>query len=167
MSGNYQPGSGLEPPVDENVSFAEDWDEFRDQITDLWRTLSRKVNDKERAFYPDRLELTNSQKFFTAGNPQKYREAFRKVFNIGAIATGATLNNDSTAHGITRIGEFTRIYGVCTTDVVDYRPIPYSSVTAANLGIELNVTATNVVIINGAAAPNITSGIVVIEYVKT
>jgi len=159
----FAPVNALQPPLDENVSFPSEWEKFHEQITRRYRDVTRAVNDKERAFYPIETEILNSQNWFNTNNTQQYRSAFRKVFNFGAIATGATLN---ITHAITDITIITRLYGTCISDIIDYRPIPYSSVTAANLGIELVMTSTTISIINGAAAPNITSGIIVVEFLK-
>ena len=76
---------------------------------------------------------------------------------------GAALN---IAHGITNFVELTALYGTCITAVVDYRPIPFVSVAAANQGIQVLLAGANITITNGAAAPNITSGIIIAEYLK-
>jgi len=159
----FSPQGTLEPALPENVSFAEEWKQFHQQWTELYRKVSIKVNSKERAIYPLELEIVNDQQFFTVGNPRTYRSVFRKSFNIGAIAAGATLN---TAHGITNMTSFTKIEGTCVTATPDYRPLPYSSPVALNQNILLSVTAANIVIINGAGNPNIVSGTVILEYVK-
>lgn len=95
------------------------------------------------------------------------RQSYRKFFRFGAIAAGATLN---IVHDILELDEFTTIYGTCETDTPDFRPINYASATLVTDQIELNVTntavLTNINIINGATAPNIVRGIVVVEYLK-
>jgi len=159
----FSPPNTLEPALPENVSFAPEWEQFHEQWTNLYRKVAYKVNGKERAIYPLGLEIVNDQRFFTVGDPQKYREAFRKVFNIGAVAAGATVN---TPHGITNMTSFTKIEGTAVTVVPDYRPLPFSSPIALNQNIWLSVTAIDVVIVNGAGSPNITSAIVVLEYLK-
>ena len=159
----FSPPNTLEAALPENLSFAESWEEFHEQFTNLYRKVSVKVNGKERGVYPLALEILNDQQFFSIGNTRAYRSVFRKVFNFGAIAAGAALN---VVHGITNIVEFTRIYGTATTNVVDYRPLPFNSVIAANQGVQLVITAANIVVLNGAAAPPITSGIIVVEYLK-
>ena len=88
---------------------------------------------------------------------------FRLVVPFGAIATGATL---SITHNIQSLVQFTHIYGTCITAVPDFRPIPYASATLVTNQIEVKVTPTQVVIINGATAPNIASGMIVLEYLK-
>jgi len=157
----FAPQNAFEPPLPETLDMAEEFEAFRRQFMPLYETVATKINQKDRGFYP-LTEILNDQRFFST-DPQVYRNVFRKVFSIGAVAAGATLN---TAHGITGFVELTRLYGTVITATVDYRPVPYASVTAANQGIELNLTGANIVLINGAAAPNITSGILVCEYLK-
>jgi hypothetical protein len=159
----YQPQYTLETPLEENISFAEEFPEFLIQITKVYRDIALKVNNKERAFYPSNLEIMNDQQFFTTGNPQSYRRVFRKVFSFGAIAAGATLN---IAHGITGITVFTRIYGTTITAVPDDRPLPYVDAIAVTNQTSVLRNGINIVIVNGATAPNITSGICVVEFLK-
>jgi hypothetical protein len=144
-----------------NQTFSEDDEQFLIQITNRDRDIARYLNLREIGVFDLTENLTGQQ--FPGATPQVKRQTFRKVFEIGAIAAGAT---STTAHGITGITSFTNIYGTAVTAVVDYRPIPYSSVTAVNQQIEIKVDSTNITIINGAAAPNITSAIVVLEYLK-
>lgn len=129
----------------------------------LKRTLedhARFINRKDTGSYDLVEQLINQQYFGTT--PQQKRQVYRKVFSFGAIGVGATLN---IVHNITQVTIYTRVYGCCIT-AADFRPIPYVSVAAANQGIELRVNAANIVIINGAAAPAINSGIIVLEFLK-
>jgi len=87
---------------------------------------------------------------------------FRTVFSFGAIVAGATL---TVAHGITGLVLPVHIYGVATTSVPDWRPIP-SAPTSGNDYIFVSVDPTNYNIKNGAGSPNITGGTLVIEYLK-
>jgi len=136
-----------------------------EQLRILLNTINQKtasaVNLKDTGIYQT-IEQVNSQTFFNTVNPQQVRNAFRKCFVVPAIATGAT---GTINHGITGMTIFTRIYGTCITDVIDYRPIPYSAITTTD-NIEMNVTSTQIVIANGSTSPNITDGIVVLEYLK-
>jgi len=159
----FSPPSTLEAALPENINFAEDYEQFLEQWTNLYRKLAVKVNGKERAIYPLEQEILNDQLFFTAGDSRTFRSVFRKVFNFGAIAAGAVLN---IPHGIAVITQVTRLYGNCITAVPDDRPIPFTSVVAANQGIQILRNGINIVITNGAAAPNIASGTVVIEFLK-
>ena len=159
----FSPPNTLEPALPENINFAENYEQFLEQWTNLYRKLAIKVNGKERAIYPLGLEILNDQSFFTAGDPRTFRSVFRRVYNFGALAAGGVLN---IPHGIAAFTAFTRIYGTCITNVVDYRPIPYVSVAAANQGIQVEIAGINIVISNGGAAAPITSGLIVLEFLK-
>jgi len=145
------------------IQLPKEQNEVNSLFAERHRQIAGVVNLKENAQYEDR-ELLTGQQWFTTGNNQTKRYTYRRCFEFGAIAAGATLN---IAHGLVGIALYTRIYGTCITNVPDNRPIPYVSVAATNQQIEMNVTAANIVIINGAAAPPITSGIAVVEYIKT
>jgi len=159
----FSPPSTLEPALPENINFAENYEQFLEQWTNLYRKVAIKVNGKERAIYPLELEILNDQSFFTAGDPRTFRNGFRKVYNFGALAAGGVLNIPHDAV----FTQMTRLYGTCITNVVDYRPIPYMSVAAANQGIQVEILGINIVITNGAAAAPLTSGMIVFEYLKT
>lgn len=158
----FNPVNSIAPYLQTSVFLPEQFDEFRVKLLALYRDIASNVNIRQLGVY-DIQEFLTGEQWFTSGNPQVKRQTYRTVYSIGAIAAGAT---STTAHGITGITAFTHIYGTAVTAIVDYRPIPYASVTAVNQQIELKVDATNITIINGAGAPNITSCIVVLEYLK-
>lgn len=158
----FSPNNTIAPFLQTSVYFPDDFEEFRVKFLEFYRDIANVVNVHQIGIF-DLEEFLAGEQWFSTTSTQVKRQTFRKTFNLGAIAAGATL---TTAHGIGTFTAFTHIYGTCITDVVDYRPIPYSSVTAVNQQIEIKVTATNIVIMNGAAAPNITSAIVVLEYLK-
>lgn len=125
-------------------------------------TIAYCVNAKTNGIF-EVTETQNGEQFFSlTSDLSKKRYVFRKCFTIPVIAAGAT---GTIVHGITGFKLFSRIYGVCSTALDDFRPIPYASVTA-NANIEINVTQTSIVINNGAASPNITGGTVILEYFK-
>lgn len=158
----FSPGNSIGPFLQTSFFFPEEFPAFRFKMLPLYTQIANCVNTRQIGIFSLQEFLTGEQ-WDTSGNPQLKKQPYRQVFYIGAIATGAT---STTAHGITGITSFTHIYGTCVTDVVDYRPIPYASATAVNQQLELKVDATNITIISGAAAPNITSAIVVLEYLK-
>lgn len=158
----FNPASSIAPYLQTSVFFPEDFDEFRVKFLQLYRDISNNVNVRQIGIF-DLQEFLTGERWFTSGNPQVKRQTYRTVYSIGAIAAGAT---SMTAHGLTGITAFTHIYGTAITAVVDYRPIPYASATAVNQQIELKIDATNITIINGAGAPNITSAIIILEYLK-
>lgn len=146
----------------ENETFPKEWEKFWNQYSSFYPKLAKASNSKDIGTY-ELTEILNGQKFYGA-NPQVKRDVYRKCFAFGAIAAGATLN---IAHGVANITNITRLYGTCTTVVVDQRPIPFADITLITNQIMLVLNGANIVIVNGATAPNITNGIVVLECVKT
>lgn len=158
----YNPVNALSPFLQTSTWFPEDFEQFRIKFLQIYRDISSNVNIRGIGTF-DLQETLAGEQWFTVGDPQKKRQTFRRVYQIGAIAAGAT---STTAHGLTNVTAYTHIYGTAVTAAPDNRPIPYASVTAVNQQIEMNVTAVNIVISNGAAAPSITSAIVVLEFLK-
>ncbi len=134
--------------------------------TNVYTNISNAVNNREISMYPLQ-PIVSGQRFFDPNNPQNQRFGFRSVYQLGAVASGATA---TIAHNIPgTIGPvvtttFTDIYGTCITDIPDYRPLPYTDETNVTNQISIKVVGANIVIGNGATAPNITSGIIVLEY---
>lgn len=128
--------------------------------------LANAVNIRDISLY-DLVEVINGQQFFDTTSQQKKRIAFRKVFNIGAVGSGATVD---TPTGITGVTTFTRIYGVGQVSTTQWRPIPYVSTAAVNQQVSIEVLdiagVQNIEIVSGAAATAFTNVIVVLEYLK-
>lgn len=158
----FLPSNSLGNFLDPTIFLSDEPKQFSYQMREAYYNIADTVNSREISYYPLQ-EILCGQFFFTSGNPLKFRSIFRKTFEIPATAAGATTN---IAHGITGLQELTHIFGTLITDVVDYRPLPYASEAAANQSTSVKVVGANIVIINGAAAPNITSGIVVVEFTK-
>lgn len=159
---SFSPSNAIAPYLQTSTYFPEDFESFRIKFLEVYRNISYATNSRGIAVF-DLEEFLTGEQWFSAGDPQKKRQTFRKIYSIGAIAAGATLN---TAHGLTNVTAFTKIIGTAITAVVDYRPIPFASATAVNEQIEIRADATNIIIVNGAAAPNITSALVILEYLK-
>ena len=155
-------------PITENTLlntsevFQNDPKQFNIQLTNLYTRIANSANLKEIALYPT-CEILNGQQWYDLTDTDGMRQAFRQVFTFTTISAGATL---TIAHGIAAFTMITALYGAVVTAVVDYRPIPYVSATAVTAQVEIKVDTTNIYIINGSTAPNITSGFVVIEYLK-
>lgn len=147
--------------IAENQPFPKEWEKFWNQYVAFYPKLAKASNSKDIGIY-ELTEILNGQKFFGA-TPQVKRDVYRKCFAFGAIAAGATLN---IAHGVANLTNLTRLYGTCVTAVVDYRPIPFVDITLITNQIMVLLAGANIVIVNGATAPNITSGICVVEYIK-
>ena len=159
----FNPVNSLGPFLNSSTYFPENFEEFRIRFIELYSQIAQMVNVRDSGIYNEREFLT-SQTWSTSGDPQKPRYTYRKIFFIGSIAAGAT---STTAHGLTNVTAYTRIYGTAITAAPDNRPIPYASATVVTDQIEINTDGTNINIINGATAPAITSGIVVLEFLKS
>lgn len=120
--------------------------------------LALALNFKTNGIFETTETQNGDQYFGVAPEQRKKRFAFRKVFSIDPTA----LTFD---HGITGATQFTHIYGVINT-ASDSRPLPYVDVVNVTNQTALRVTATQVIITNGATATAITGGIVVLEYLK-
>ena len=158
----YGPSNSDSPQLPIEFQLPDDQDYWGETISERHRLISDVVNIKENGQY-ENTEILSGQNWFTVNDNQNKRTVFRQVYILPAIAAGAT---HTQAHNISSISLFTRMYGTCITDVVDYRPIPFTDTTAANLQISLRVVGANIEVINGAAAAPITSGIIVLEYIK-
>ncbi|NGX57249.1 MAG: hypothetical protein K940chlam3_00135 [Chlamydiae bacterium] len=133
-------------------------------LTEHLKKVNAAVNDKDIAQYVEQ-EILNGQKFFTPNESGKFRDAFRKVINFGALPD---TTSNSIPHGITVDANtvFTRVYAVASDTVnFTYIPIPYASPTDAN-NIELSVDSTSITITTGNDRSAYTTTYVILEYVK-
>lgn len=140
---------------------------LQDILSLIYKRLARAVNTKEGSLF-DLYERGNFQQYYTVGQPFVYRNVYRMVFDMvdlngGSIAPGATV---AFAHGITGITQTTDIYGSATNSTPRYLPLPYVSATTLTNQIEIYLTATQVVLVNGATQSALTSASIVAEYVK-
>lgn len=152
-----------------SVELPPNYNEFSPMMTLLYKRMVNAINSKEGSIF-SLQELGNFQQYFTLTNPQSFRNVYRKVFDMvssngGPIAPGATV---TVAHNITGINACTHIYGSATNSAapVHYLPLPYVSTIALNQQVEIYLTPTNVVVINGAGQSALTQCYVVAEYVK-
>lgn len=139
--------------------FPQEWALLEPQLSKSWFDLASAVNARTIGIY-ETFQAVNGDRWFNPVAPADRRQSYRKVFPIGAIAAGVT---STTAHGIKGFTAFNRIYGTAQT-AGDFRPVPYASATAVNNNIEIKVSLTDIIIINGAGAPNILGVLVVLEY---
>lgn len=159
----FAPSNTESPFLPISLSYPSEPTELAYVLTKEHTEIATRLNLREIAIY-DLTQNVSGQQWFTSGNPQVKRLGFRMIIELGAIAAGAT---STTAHGLTGNPlNFTYIGGTCITATPTYLPIPYASVTALNQQIEVYCDATNLYVINGAGAANITSAIIVLEYLK-
>lgn len=141
----------------------DDENQLQVKMSNLHTDIANCVNIREIGLYEQNTELLTGQQYSYPGTNQTKNYVFRKVFYFGAIAPGATL---TVAHGINEFTVFTNIYGTIIVNIPEFRPLPYVSATLITDQVGVSVTPINYVITNGATAPAITSGTLVLEYLK-
>lgn len=145
------------------VPFLRTSREFPSDMEDLVLELNRSyidianaVNNRTISSFSTNRAVITGENYFINRNIKQ--QALRQVYNITAAG--------SVPHGIetTRIGTFSRIYGVFT-DGTNWYPLPYVDTVSATNQISLSLTPTNIVITaGGGTPPTISSGFVVLEW---
>lgn len=162
---SFLPVNSEAPYLPTTQVFPEDESQRLIVLTENYSSLARGINQRTIGNFSTE-EVVTGNKYFDPSNFQITRGSYRKSFELAATAAGATTN---IAHGITGVNSaitFVEIGGNCLTATPDNRPIPYTSVSALTAGIEIKVDGTNIVVTNGSTAPNITSGLITLEYLK-
>jgi hypothetical protein len=147
--------------------------EFKELLVRLYQnigSISQVINNKDTGVYHTD-EFLCGQIYFPnpnpiAGQPNDFRQVYRKVVNFGALLDTAT---KTMAHDITITPGlfFTRIYGITKDPVANiWLPLPYSSPGALGNAIELNVNGANITVITGSNRTAYTQTYIVLEYLK-
>ena len=139
-----------------NQVYSNDQDQRLLQHTKVQSDNSRYINLREIALYQT-VETITGQQWFNPTNAQVPRYGFRAVYPF----TSATLTFN---HNLSNFTIFTFIGGGFT-DGTNFYPLPYVSTTAANQ-VGVHVTPTQIVITVGGGAPSVSSGVIVLEYLK-
>jgi hypothetical protein len=138
-------------------NFQQDEEELKLLLATTYNQLATSLNLKINGIF-DVVEFQTGSQYNDPADIRSNRFSFRKMFYIDPAAL--TFN-----HGITDAVLYTAIYGTLVT-AGDFRPLPYVDVVNVINQTGISVTATQVIISNGAGAPAITGGIVVLEYLK-
>ena len=153
-----------------SMDFPDDPVKFKEILTLLYKRIANAVNTKEGGLF-SLAEQFDFQQYFIQGNPNNFRNVYRKTFDMvnlngGPIAPGATV---TFAHNINGIVDPTHIYGAATnSDVpVKYIPLNYVSTTLITDQVQIYLDPTNVTLINGATQSALTQAYIVAEYLKT
>ena len=161
----FGPSNTQGPFLPINQTFSEEEDQRLIQMTNRDRDIARYVNIRQIGIYDLNENPTGQQ--FPGATPQQKKQSFRIVIQFGALAAGTT---NTIPIGVMGIIRFTQIYGtgITTTPGIGGNfqvPLPYSS-AAANANIDLKADPTNIYLILGAAGFSLSSGEVVLEYLK-
>ena len=145
-----------------SIEFPEDEEQLRQRLTDSYKRTVDAMNNKIGGLFTLQ-EVADFERWFTVNSTTQTRNGYRKTFKFTSIAPGGNL---PLAHGIKSLKQVTDYRAIVLTDVGDWRKVPYTDVVDVTEQISMRVTSTNIIIENGAAAPEIKSGIVVLEYLK-
>ena len=120
--------------------------------------IAQQVNTRTIGIFALNFSIVNGESWYLAGSSQK-QQALRQVY----LFTGT----GNIAHGITApFPMFTsKCYGSFTDGTNSYGAI-YASNTAIAGQVSFYITPTNIVVLAGAGAPSITSGLIVLEWLS-
>lgn len=137
----------------------KDLDKLVLQISKMYIDTANAVNSRTIGIFPATRSLATGERWYIETNQS--HQTSRQIYPFNAILAGNSL---IIPHNIPNLVQGSRFYGTCITDI-DFRPIPFASITL-NANIELIVTSTNIVISVGSASPNLTSGIIILEWIN-
>jgi len=146
--------------VDTSILFPDEEKQFKYVLRDNHFTIATAINNREISMYPLQ-EILCGKLYYTDGNPQKFRDVFRKTFKLGAIPAGTT---KTIPHGVSGITEMLPILGDAKSSTRFFN-LPYPAIVLAEV-IEVYATSTDIIIKLGASAQAIVSGTIVLEYIK-
>jgi len=146
-------------------NFPEEIKQLTVEATKSYIDTANAVNVRTIGIFPINRPAVTGESWFITKNQKQ--QSLRQVYTFGAIAPGTELD---IPHGITNFTTFTKIYGVVTTNIPDYRPLPYVDPATLTTGMAIlvgNVAGVpSIRIVLGATAVPVTSGIAVLEWLS-
>lgn len=142
-----------------SVDFPKDQDKFLEVITEIYKRIANSVNTKEGGLY-SLQELFNSIQYFTPNNPNNFRNAYRKTFDVVAL-NGTPIPPAGVVtfpHQIMGIKSATHIYASCTSTDPQYFTVVYPYVILDN---------DNFIFTNPLPSTSLTTVYLIAEYLKT
>jgi hypothetical protein len=136
--------------------FPGDIDALVDELSKAYIDTANVVNDRVIGIYPKNRPAVNGKSFYI--NSQK-QQGLQQIYTF--TATGNIAHNLS----FNEIATFTNCYG-SYTDGTNFYGLPFASSTAIAGQNSFYITSSNIVVIAGAGAPVITSGIVILEWIS-
>ncbi len=150
------------PYIRSTREFPENIHDLAFQSNKAYLEVANAINQRTIGIFPIIKSAITGEQWFIRNN--RKQQSLRQVYVFGAIAAGSTLLIPYTLNSF---DQFVRIWGTCVTIIPDSRPLPYSSVTVnANIELRIDTVNHNIVIIVGAASPNIVSGTVILEWLS-
>ena len=142
-----------------SIDLPRDPERYDEYLTLLLKRISNAVNNKEGSLYTLQ-ELYSFKQYFTEGNPNVFRNAYRYVYDLVALNGGLILAGASVSfpNNISGIMFGTLVYAGCTSQ--DGKYFSVMGPTSIYLDNE------NIYFTNPLAATALTSVIAVAEYLK-
>lgn len=144
----------------------EDLGHLSRQVDQAYIDIAGKVNQRIIGTFAQNIQTITGEKWYLNGSATP-QQTLRQVYSFGSITAGTELDIPT---GITNFVQFTRIYGTVTTSVPDWRPLPYVDPGTPSTGIALLVGTVagqqQIRIAVGATSPNITNGVVILEWLS-
>lgn len=138
-------------------NFPQDAQPLAVEINKSYVDIANCVNERTIGLFPMNRPAINGESWFLTGNLKQ--QAFRQVYKF--------TNTGNVAHGINTaaITGFTKCQGEFTDGTNWYGAI-FASNTAIAGQISFYITSANIVIVAGAGAPTISSGIIILEWLS-
>lgn len=113
----FGPGNSQGQYLDYTITLPEDDNQLKNALTDNYQQIASAVNNREISVY-SLQELPNGTQYYRNSDPQKFRNANRKVLDFVALNGGVNLaasTNYMFPHGIDNVQESALIYANCTS----------------------------------------------------
>lgn len=137
----------------------DDLKELSNQVDHAYIDIATKVNSREIGIYAVNYPIVTGQSWFIQGQPNK-QQTLRQMYLFTAAGNIPHGINFSTVYLISP-----RSYGSFTDGTNWYGAI-YASSTLIAGQVSFYVDPTNIVVLQDAAAPVITSGVIVLEWLS-
>lgn len=167
MSGITTP-SQLVNQIPISIEFPRNLDKLAEQLTIVYKRIAYTLNTKQGGLY-SQTEFTNSE-LYNLNATDSFKIVYRKCFdmvalNLGPIAAGATV---SFLHNIASLVQLVHMYGGAKNSDVPTKfiPLPYVSATLVTDQVQIYLTPTNIVLVNGSTQTALTQATIVCEYLK-
>jgi len=136
--------------------FPEEQDELLNELSRSYADIAEAVNSRVIGIYPTLRPAINGKNWFFTSQKQ---QGLQQVYTFTAAG--------SIPHGINFSGvyRFSPCYG-SFTDGTNYYGAVYGSNVAIAGQVSFYLTPTNIVILSGAGAPAITSGLIVLDWIS-
>jgi hypothetical protein len=141
--------------------FPEDTHQLSFEVNRTYVDIANAVNNRTIGIYPtNRPAVTGNSYFQTTTRKQTFRQIY--------VVTPANITAGFINHNITNVfaGQFINCFGSYTDDINTFGLFFASSVAIAGQ-TTFYVTSTQIILLVGAGAPVLTSGLIVLEWLTS